>query len=168
MFGWIARATNWAFGTIGGTVVGWVHDLINGLYGFLHTIFGDVIGGWNAFFGACRLWADQIGAFATEVMNGFIHLWHVWWPDLYRFIIHDIVDPLTKAIAWIAREGSTLWYYITHPPELVALIYEDIILRIEKLAWATAEKLGTFFLALIIKNLKTLLTVVEDIIDAVF
>jgi hypothetical protein len=168
VFNWIARATNWAFGTIGGTVVGWVHDLINGVFGFLHSIFGFVIAGWNTFFNTIRSWADSVGHFMGEVADAFVYIWRVWWVKTYRWIMHDIVDPLLKAWDWLRHEGAILWYYITHPAELVAYIYDDIILRIEKLAWSTAEKLGEFFLALIIKNLKTLLHVIEDIVDAVF
>jgi hypothetical protein len=168
MFGWIARAYNWATGKIDSTVAGWVHDLINGLYGFLRTIFGDVGNAWDYFWLSWQATGTSLLGFFASVGHGFYYLWHVWVPGLWHWIFIELLDPLRRAWDWIHHEGTILWYYITHPAELVAYIYDDIILRIEKLAWATAEKLGEFFLALIIKHLTTLVHVVEDIIDAVF
>lgn len=47
-----------ASGAISGTVRSWVRDLMNGLYGFLHAIFGDVGTAWN------------------DLQTAFLNVWH--------------------------------------------------------------------------------------------
>ena len=66
MFGWIARAYNWATGKIDTTIAGWVHDLINGVWGFLHGAFGLVIDAWNYFYTRAKGFAEGVEELASE------------------------------------------------------------------------------------------------------
>jgi hypothetical protein len=145
MFRWIDGLWNATGGKIDATISRWVHDALHGLWAFLSSIFLPVRAAWDYLWNHVVNYHDWIGHLGTE---------------LYR--------ALRDAYDWINHNGYILWYYITHPDKLVALIYDDIIVKIEDEAVSTAEKLGKFFLALIIKNVKTLVTVIEDIVDAVF
>lgn len=144
MFNWIDNAWHRVTGTIDSTVASWVHALVRGLYSFLSSIFLPVGSAWS------YLW--------THVIN-----YHDWLGKLST----EIYRALDDAYDWINKEGYEVYYYITHPVQLVELIYDDIIAKVESTAVSTAEKLGKFTLALIIKNVKTIVTIAEDIFDAV-
>jgi len=167
MFNWIARAFNVVTGAIDSTVQRWVHDLINGLYSFLHIIFGDIGKAWH------DLWTDigtfwhYIDQFGTSVYRALRHLYLVWIPDIVHWVERDILDPLLRALRWIEHEGAIVWHYISHPATLVDLIYNDIIRKIEATAWDTAKLLGRFTVALIYHNLEKFLTLMEDVLDAI-
>lgn len=87
------------------------------------------------------------------------------------WVINDIWKPLDRSLLaawhWIGHEGSILWFYITHPEKLVDLIWEAIIVRLERDAWSLGQRLGTFFFALIWHNLKRAVLLLEDILTAV-
>jgi hypothetical protein len=167
VFSWLARAWNWATGHIDSTIASWVHDVVSAIYGFIHAVFADIIGAWNWFYSSTKdLWAG-LGHFFDEVARAFIFLWRHWIPSLWKWIFVHLLKPLLDAWKWISHEGATLWHYITHPDLLAAYLYDHIIRRLEQLAWQTARKLGTFFLALIIHNLRQFLVLIEDIIHAV-
>lgn len=168
MFSWIARAYNWAAGKIDSVTAGWVHDLINGLYSFLHVIFGGVISEWNKLYGAAKSFADNFREFASAVANAWHYLWHVYWPEFLRYLDNEIVAPLKTAYQWVINEGRVVWHYIQNPDDLVELIWDSILKKLETSAWDTGEKLGSFFLSLILRNLDKVLTLAEDILDAVF
>ncbi len=86
-------------------------------------------------------------------------------------IIH-IWRPLKKdfltAWHWITHFGRILWFYITHPDKLVALIFTALLAQLERDAWKIGRLLGKFFLGLIVHNLKMFVIVIEDILMAVF
>jgi len=168
MLNWLKSAYDRASGAIDSTIRGWVHDVIAGLYSFLHTIFGDVRGAWNDLVGATEaIWhaLDDFGSMVWGVFNDVIHHWI---PDILSWINTDIVDPLLKAVAWIANEGVVIAEYLADPGKLVALIWDALIANLESTAWATATKLGQFAIALVWNNLSSFLTLIEDILDAIF
>jgi hypothetical protein len=145
MFNWIRHAYDTVTGKIDSTVASWVHGLINGLYSFLHVIFGDVGKAWDDF------WHD-IDGFVTGI----------------RHFIDSVGRALIDIYGWINKEGHLVYYYISNPIKLVDLVYDELLGKIEATAEDTAERLGKFALAFIYKNLKTFVTIVEDIFDAIF
>lgn len=167
MFNWIGKAYDAVSGAIDNTVARWVHDLVNGLYSFLHIIFGDVGKAWHDFWtgiGILRHYADEFG---TAVYRALRHLFVVWIPDIIHWVERDILDPLLRALRWIEHEGAIIWHYISHPADLVELIYNDLIRKIESAAWDTAKILGRFAVALVYHNLERFLTLAEDVLDAI-
>jgi hypothetical protein len=144
MFGWLRSAFDWASGKIDDTIRAWVHDLISGLYTFLHIIFGDVGKAWS------------------ELERGVYDLWHVL--DVFGRQVVKVADEL---FAWINHEGRTLWHYITHPNLIVDLIWRELIVKIEREAWDVTEVLGKFFLSLFHHHMKRFLLLMEDILHAV-
>lgn len=166
MFGWIASAYNWATGKIDGTIAGWVHDIVKVLYGWLHSLFGEVIKAWDSFYKEVSHYASEFEDYVKVVGEAFYYLWKVWYRKYVAWVEKYILGPLHTAIKWILNEGATLWYYIQHPGKLVDLIWDSVLSKFESDGTNVAEKLGTFFTKLILKNVKWLLAIVEDIIHA--
>lgn len=168
MFSWIAKAYDWATGKIDGTIAGWVHDVISGLWGFLHSLFGGIIDAWNDLYNDAKHLADGIESLGKEVYGWIAWFLHDFWHAWIAWVTKHILDPLIGAVKWIAHEGSIIWHYISHPADLVDLIFDPLIAKIEAEAWDIGGKLGKFFLSLIIKNVAQFARLIEDIIDAVF
>lgn len=211
MFGWIRRMYDAVSGDIDETVRGWVHDLVNGLYGFLHLIFGDIGAAWDKLVHAIWLawhavaifteavWykfyqivrqiipaiireyralyhdavnlANKVLAWAQHAISVVTHALETAIRDLTNWVVQHVYDPLKKAFdaawQWITHEGATIWHYISNPPLLAALIFDDLIALLERNAWAVAGKLGKFGLSLITHNLRQFATLIEDILDAI-
>jgi len=168
VFTWLTNAFNWARSRIDNTVAAWVHDVVTGLYGFIHLVFGDIINGWNDLVGDAKGLLNGIYEIGEAVIREVTHLWKIWIPNLWSWIGTHITKPLIDAWNWIGNEGATVWHYISNPDDLAAYLYSHLIKRLETLAWETTKDLGEFAVSLIINNLTQLLTVIEDIIDAVF
>jgi hypothetical protein len=143
MFGWIRNAFDWASGKIDDTIRGWVSDLIHGLYAFLHLIFGAVGAGWDELSRYAYDLRVALDKFSSATARGFDDLYH-----------------------WINKEGREVFYYITHPAKLVDLIWDDILAKLEREAWTVGERLGKFFMSLILHNLKRFMLLLEDILHA--
>lgn len=212
MFGWIAREFDSVSGLIDNTVRQWVRDLVNGLYGFLHAVFGLVSEGWENLVSAAYLAWHSITSFMDETVLKIYYILRQVIPavvkaykdsialvdkyarDVYswatrefqlvrdaldaafnalkKFVIDDIWKPLddlvTSALKWITTRGETVWHYISNPVDLVDLLWDYLIAKLEAEAWNIGEKLGSFFLALVIKNLPRFVKLLEDILNAVF
>jgi hypothetical protein len=91
--------------------------------------------------------------------------------DVTKWAIRDIYDPLKSYADQIASDlrkwGYVAWWWITHLPELAEAMIFSIVTSLENHAFEIAANLGKFFLALIMKNLKSFISVLEDIISAV-
>lgn len=168
MFGWLARAANWAGSRIDQTIVRWVHDIVSAVYGFLRLIFSFVGKAWNYFFESVKLLLSGLEDFFDKVGRAFEYLWKHYLPALLNWINVHIVKPLLDAIHWITHEGAIIWNYISHPDLLARYLFAALVKELERLAWQTARQLGTFFLALIVHNLRMFVILIEDIINAVF
>lgn len=144
MFGWIDRAYHSVTGKIDSAVASWVHALIHGLYLFLSTIFGDVGAAWDDLVKDGELFLSAVDVLGDTVYDS----------------LHDLYT-------WVNKYGKELVGWIEHPSTLVDLLWDDILSKLEKEAWTAGEKLGKFFLSLILHNLKRFATLLEDILDAV-
>lgn len=211
MFAWLRRTFDSVAGRVDSTVRGWVSDLLNGLYGYLHNVFADVTAAWNRFTGALYSTLLQIGRLADSVYKQLYRIIRVTVPAIineYRRLVHDAVtfasgvydyavrnitaavhyaerlvsdainwirvnlfDPLQAglldALRWITHNGAVLWDYITHPDKLAALLFDSLIVLLERNAWSVADRLGKFFISLIFKNLTRFITLIEDVLDAI-
>jgi hypothetical protein len=167
MFGWIDRAWQWATGHIDSTVAAWVRDIVHGIYGFLHSIFGKVGTAWGVFTHDVAAIAAVLDHFGNSVVAFFYHIWRVWIPALGRWITRTILDPLLGVLRWLRNQGETMWHYFTHPEQFATLLAEPLIIWLEKNAWAVAGKLSSFFLSLFLRNMRKFLALAEDIIHAV-
>jgi hypothetical protein len=144
MLNWIKDAYNSVFGKIDNSIASWVRGLVTGLWHYLASIFSPVSKAWHEF-------ATGIGRLET-LLTGYGASVVLRFQDIY---------------AWINKEGHIVYYYISHPDKLATLVIDGVIAQLEADTMANAEKLGKFFLSLIMKHLPALLKVIEDILDAV-
>lgn len=132
------------------SVVRWASRLIAELRQFIEHVWKWI---QNA--------VDQLYKFIARVIR-----------DVRDWVIRDIWRPLHDSLLaawhWILNEGHLVYFYITHPDKLVDLIWDWLIQKLEKEAWNVGRKLGRFFLALIIHNLRPFVNLVEDILNAIF
>ncbi len=211
MWGWLGKVFSWANGVIGGDIVGFIHDLIHGVWGWLSTLFGNVGKAWHEMFNAGGWIHAALGHFGLESLAtvwdiifkripailrwAWKHiqiLWHFATRIALR-LEHDVISlvarialavhnalawvmthvfiPLKRDILaawhWITTHGELVFYYITHPDKLAALIFESLLALLEREAWNIGNRLGKFFLSLIIHNVRHFLNLMEDIITAV-
>jgi hypothetical protein len=144
MFAWIDRALRSAAGKVDNAVATWVHALIHGLYLFLSTIFGDVGKAWDDLVKDGELFLSAVDVLGDTVYDS----------------LHDLYT-------WVNKWGKELVGWIEHPSTLVDFLWDDLLVKIENEAWTAGEKLGKFFLSLMLHNLKRFATLLEDILDAV-
>lgn len=85
-------------------VIVWVQRIWNDLYSYAHGVYETLVS-----------WVDFLK-----------HAIAVGLDDLRRFVINDVWNPLyhglTDALRWITHEGAYVYYLLTHPDKLVALI----------------------------------------------
>lgn len=168
MFGWIRKAFDWTTGKIDNLTASWVNTLIRGIWTFLTSLFRTVIDAWNDFYNGAKALAKGLADLAAEVYDWTKWLLDVFWKDWLRWVDVHIIKPLLVAWHWVIHEGAIVWHYLTHAADLVEFFWDALIAKLEKEAWTIGDKLGTFFLALVIKNLEKFAHLIEDIIDAVF
>jgi len=87
------------------------------------------------------------------------------------WVVRNVWQPiwrtLTPIFHWITHEGATLWHYLTHPAELVDLLWDHLLAKLEREAWVAGRLLGRFFLSLVVHNVRTFAILVEDIVTAI-
>lgn len=131
------------------SVVKWAATQLTRLENFITAV-------WNDLKAAVVALIKRIEAAATAVTN---------------WAIKNIWDPLKKFadLIWadLLKWGYTAWYYITHPDKLAELLINDIVTSLERHAWSIAQRLGSFTLALISRNLPRIIQLIEDILTAV-
>lgn len=167
MLNWLKSAYDRASGAITSTIRGWVHDLVAGLYSFLHTIFGDVRGAWKDLVGSFEGIWHALDDFGDEVAHAFGLIFRHWIPGIIKWVTVTVWALAKKAWDWIAQEGAIIWGYISHPGTLVTLIWDSLWANVEADAWDLGDKLGSFAVALIWKNIDKFITLLEDVLDAI-
>lgn len=122
MFGWIRRVFDAARDRVDDTVRHWVNDLVNGVYGFLHNIFGFVGESWSEIWHGIYAWANQLKNLAGAVVTVVGKLWHYWLPHFSTWIRDVAVktDKLfTDVSRYVAREVARLVKSIDHAVSFV-------------------------------------------------
>lgn len=72
-----------------------------------------------------------------------------------------------RLFGWIDGIGATMWHYFSHLADFAELLIMALVASLERHAWEIGKLLGTFFLALIVRNVVRFATLVETIVDAV-
>lgn len=103
-----------------------------------------------------------------------LHYYHVadtfirW---LWQWVIDHVYKPLAASLSavwhWLTHEGATMWHYFTHLGDFAELLFRHLLASLERHAWDAGRLLGRFFLALIVRNMMTFVTLIEDIVHAV-
>jgi hypothetical protein len=99
MIDWIKKVYNAAKGVIPSDVRKWVHNLVAGVAGVVHTVFGHVGREWDEIW----RWAAALAAGAEHLASGLSHF--------YSLIVHKWIPAVR---AWASRELSSLRKYAEH------------------------------------------------------
>jgi phenylpyruvate tautomerase PptA (4-oxalocrotonate tautomerase family) len=87
------------------------------------------------------------------------------------WVIREVYDPLRKYadLIWadLLKWGFYAWSVLTHLAAFADTFLMYLVRALEKQAWAVAKQLGTFTLAILHTQLKTIISVIEDILTAV-
>ncbi len=106
MFGWIEGIFNRARGVVDAAVSNLVHAAIRGLYGFLHSIFWNIIHGWEDFYNAVVSYGNGELEFIRDVYNAFVRVFKYWIPRL-GVQIHVINVTINKRIDVVIKDYNT-------------------------------------------------------------
>jgi hypothetical protein len=119
MLGWLDRALKWATSNIGGPVLGWVHDLLHGVYGYLHAVFGPAVTAWNNLYKYISLFVNELTSLVNQIVTAFRYLFRTLIPAVYRWAASEIAKAVALAnwiYGWAIREldalGSLAWRWI--------------------------------------------------------
>jgi hypothetical protein len=106
MFGWIENLFARAGNAVDNAVKALIHVAISGIYGFLHSLFGNVIRAWDQHYNAVRAYISAELEFLRDVYNAFIRIFRVHIPRLDRRITIVYVT-INNRITVIVRDYNT-------------------------------------------------------------
>lgn len=112
-------------------------------------------------------WVNRLLAFLRALRAWAVREFNAVRSWVITHIYRPLLRSLTAAWHWLEHEGAILWFYITHPDKLAALLFWHITDFLEANAYAAARRLGRFFLALFMANARRVAAVLEDIAHAI-
>jgi hypothetical protein len=131
-----------ASGAVDNTVRSWVHDLINGLYGFLHLIFGLVGDAWHTFEATALSYWHGLTRFVNNVVVTFYYVIKVLIAAVikeYRKLFAEAEKFITTVYNFVVRQVLYLIHLIAHSIDsLWQLILRDVyrpLLKFITQAW---------------------------------
>lgn len=123
-------------------------------------LYNDVVQYAESVYNQAASWFYSALHYADNLIAGVLK-WvrdNIWTP-LYNLT--------TSLFDWVKNKGELIWYYITHPDALAELLFGGLITIFEREAFAVADRLGKFLIALIVKNLQQFTMLIEDILSAI-
>jgi hypothetical protein len=145
MLRWLTGVLSNPVGSAVSALKSLVTTALTALGGVIDTVFGDVTGAWADFVRALQSGVTLAGKLEEA--------------------IYGRLDQLIRV--WIPRYAMTAWWWVTHPASLAKSLFWHILRELEDNADQAAEYLGAFTLALLVKQTRTVVTVLEHIIAAV-
>jgi hypothetical protein len=115
MFGWIGRIWNWGVTNVGDPVSSWVRDFVQGVFGWIHTLFGHIGEAWHQFF-----------IVGVDLNHGIKALGHATWDSLHRLFYITI----PRLIAWAGHQLARLGHDIATLTTWIARRVEQLVARI--------------------------------------
>lgn len=92
------------------------------------------------------------------------------WNDIVKWVLRNIWDPLKNLIDgawhWITHEGYLVYYYITHPDKLAALLGHWLWISWIGLLKANGRPIARWLLHQMLSLQSDFLTILEDVISA--
>ena len=115
MWGWISKVLGLGIHVIDDTVRQWVGDLISGVFGFIHTVFGLVGHAWGDMFhagkwlylGVARLGVETYQTLAKiikQIIPDVIH-WATYW-------VHRLGRFIEEVFHWAAHEFDVIRHWV--------------------------------------------------------
>lgn len=145
MLTWLGNALRSLGGIIASQFISAFHFVVGGIAGFLDLIFGRVGSAWD----------DLVSAIKTH-------------EQILLFLTTGIIGQLFKIITvYIPEYAQVAWWWVTHPDELAHVLLWHVLKWLEQEAWTAATYLGEFILALLVRNLRRVLLVLETVVAAI-
>lgn len=158
------------------TFAGWVESGITDLYHLIRWVI-DVgiprvlqwaeseLAKLASYLSQLRDWAisqlEKLGQWALSELN-----------KLTQWVLKNVWDPLwnaiTGAIRWIEKEGAYVYYLITHPDKLAAVLAQYILSNIMMLGRRFAKPFVRWLLHNMISEIPSISSIIEDIIASLF
>lgn len=145
MLTWLGNALRSLGGIIASPFISAFHFVVGGIAGFLDLIFNRVGSAWDDLYAAVHNF-EQVTVGWTEA---------VW---------HQLVLIVTK---YIPDYAMVAYWWVTHPDALAQLLFWYVVKWLEHEAWTVAQYLGEFVLALLVRNLRRVLSVLETVVAAI-
>jgi hypothetical protein len=126
---------------------------------------------WNEL-GRLRDYAVHLYDWAASELNR-LRAWAVSeLNNVIQWVIHHIWNPLwtaiTSAIKWIEKEGAYVYYLLTHPDKLAALIGQYVLSQAMNLGKRFAKPFVKWLVHNMIHEIPFLTGIIEDIIASLF
>jgi len=142
MFGWLSRVFNWGVSNIGGAIIDFIRDVINGVWGVLNTLHGNVSEAWGDMFAAGYWLWQQTGKFGEAILTKLYHLYRTIIPAIIRWARRELNALnifITKVLRWADREFRIVIKFINRVINDVRIwvirdIYRPLFGSLEK-AW---------------------------------
>jgi len=112
---WLKNVIGAGAHVIDETIRQWVSDLINGVFGFLHTVFGLVGRAWRDLFNAARWIYTGIVHLAIETYADFYHILRVVIPDVIKWadqFIHRVWRYAIDVFQWTVRQFEWVKHWV--------------------------------------------------------
>jgi hypothetical protein len=142
---WLGRVWGSLWGGVSSAVSAAVHFVIGGIAGLLDTIFGDVGDAW-----------DDLVSTTAKLAGGAEAIGKSVWNQVDKILTH-----------YIPFYAMTAWWWVTNLESLAQVLLWHLLKWLETWAWTAAQYLGEFTLALVVRNLRRLMILVETIVSAV-
>lgn len=130
-------------------IVHWVVGLWNDLTKFVSYVWSQLVH-----------WVDYILSWVTRL-----------WNDLMTWVIKNIWDPLynnlLQAWKWILERGELVYYYITHPDRLVALLGHWLWISWVDLLKRYGKTIGRWLAHVMMSMVSDFVTILEDFISGI-
>ncbi len=145
MLDWLGRLFDSAVGLIPSPIRNLVHTAVHAIAGVMITVFHDVTGAW-----------DDLVHTAADIEEGAWHLGRSTWRKFNQIVTH-----------LIPHYAMVAWWWVTNPDKLAETLFWWILRLLEHYAWEAGELLGEFFLALVLRNIRRFLHLIEAVLAAV-
>lgn len=133
----------------------------------IHDLIVWVVRIWNDVFSFARHVYELLVSWVDFLRNLIVRVWH----DIVSWVIRDIWDPLYNfvkgIIHWIDHEGALVYYYITHPDKLTALLGHWLWISWLALLKRYGKVIGRWLLVSTRGLIHDFLVVLEDIISGI-
>lgn len=106
MFGWIEGIFHKAGSAVDSAVQALVHAAIRGLYGFLHSLFGNVIKAWENFYNAVVVLSVGQLNFIRAVYNTFVNLFKILLPHINNRITANNIT-INNRVTTVVKDYNT-------------------------------------------------------------
>jgi hypothetical protein len=145
MLGWLRGIIAKGAGLLGQGLSDLGNLALEGVTSVISFIFGDVGSAWDDMTTAWHFLSTLGSRLLWDLTAG---LWHV--------ITYDI-----------PHYAMTAWWWVNHPAQLADVLGWHLVRFLEERAWAVAEYLGEFILALLLRNVRRVALLAEHILTAI-